>query len=261
MRRLIGAMLAMELAACGAGVPVDVRVDNLELTVSLDSATEALTEALRMQGLLPPGGLPETWPEAAPDVCVSVPLDTSDLGAALPVDLTPDPAVDPEGAQLFAELNGGLVERMEIQEIALAVQENTLNRPLPPLVLLGADALDQDPATGEWWTLGRLGGDPVLDGCQAGATIPQLLGPGETAELPLVFARGGESFLLQQLADERCDERQQANGGTVNPLACKELALRARTTLVFDTAKWPALPKGSLTLRLIIAATFFVDPL
>jgi len=33
----------------------------------------------------------------------------------LPVDLTPDPATDKEGADKFAALNNGLIDRIEIE--------------------------------------------------------------------------------------------------------------------------------------------------
>jgi hypothetical protein len=87
-----------------------------------------------------------------------------------------------------------------------------------------------------------------------------VVGPGEVKDVELVWQEGGESFLGQQLMDPDCLERQIAAGEPANPLACKELSLRARSRLRFDTAVSPARPHGQMTLRMIVVATFYVDP-
>lgn len=253
---------ACALVGCGGGVPVQVRLDELVLDFVLDDAVAGIEEGLRGAGLIAPeaAGLPELWPEELPPVCWAT-LVSSDEVEPLPVDLTPDPAEDPDAAKLFAPVNDGLVSRIELDRVVLRVEQNTSNVGLPPLELQAADAREPDPTDRRaWTTLGRLDGRPLAPGCGASGDATPVVGPGEVKDVELVWQEGGESFLGQQLMDPDCLERQQAAGEPANPLACKELSLRARSRLRFDTAVSPARPHGQMTLRMIVVATFYVDP-
>lgn len=253
MKRLIFWSLLFA-AGCGAGVPVPIELDDLAVDVSLDDAVTELERELML-----PGGIPDRWPDNAPDVCVDQ-LITTTGEQIIRVDLTPDPAVDPAGAEQFAPLNDGVVDRMEIDRIALRIEENTLNVPLPALELQAADALEADDRAA-WWSLGALGGTVTATGCPFDPGKQAVLAqPAENKEVVFEFVRGGESFLLQQLTDPECAANQKAAGAAEDPLRCKELAIRARTLLVFDTASRPERPRGSVKLRFVLGATFFVNP-
>ncbi len=244
------------LTGCGGGVPVTVRLDELTLDFVLDDAVAGIEEGLRGAGLIAPeaAGLPEVWPEELPPVCWAT-LVSSDEVEPLPVDLTPDPAVDPEGARDFEVVNGGLISRIELDRVVLRVEENTANVGLPPLEIQASDVLAPDADDRRAWsTIGRLGGRPLAPGCGSAGDAAPVIGPGQVGDLELVWQEGGESFLGNQLMDPECLERQS------DPLKCKELSLRARSRLRFDTAVSPQRPHGTMKLRVIVVATFYVDP-
>lgn len=246
--------------ACGAGVPIQLRLDQFVIDLGLDNAVDSVSTQL-----LPPGspGLPEVWPEGFPDVCYDA-LIATDPEQGGQIDLTPDPAEDPEQAELFQPINDGLISRIEIDRLVVRVEANTLNVGLPPIEVQAADELDASTDDRRAWrTVGTVGGKELAPSCgqrEAGVEPEFAVGPGEVADLEFEWARGGESFLNAQLADERCLENQMADGGPADPLKCKEMALRVRTRLSLDTADDKQKPRGDVTLRLILVATFFVDP-
>jgi len=250
------AVFALCAAGCGAGVPVQVRIDDLAIDFVLDDAVGAIESGLREAGLISPeaAGLPEVWPNELPPVCFAT-LVSSDDAAPLPLDLTPDPLVDPANADLFAPVNNGLVSRIELDRLVLRVESNTSNIGLPPLEIQAADDLAPDPDDRQaWHTIGRLNGRPLAPGCGADGDASPLIEGGKVGDIDLAMVEGGESFLGYQLMDPDCLLRQN------DPNKCKELSIRARSRLRFDTAVSPARPHGRMKLRLIVVATFYVDP-
>lgn len=259
MKRLPIALFptALILCSCGAGVPVQLVLDEFAIDLDLDGALETVAPQL-----LPPDspGLPERWPEEFPDVCWDA-LVTTDPDMGGRIDLTPSADEDPEAAEKFAPVNDGLVDRIEIDRLVVRVERNTLNVPLPVIQVQAADALD---ASGDdrraWRTIGAVGGVDLPPPCAGrsdgseGTEAGEVVAPGELKDLEFVWARGGESYLNAQLADETCLE-------DAGPDRCKEMSLRARTRLAFDTAQNPSRPRGQVRLRLILVATFFVTPL
>ncbi len=257
MKRLLP-IAGLFLVGCGAGVPVELVLDEIGFVLSVDDASGDLTAQLRGSGLLPAGTdqLPERWPAELPDACFDLVLATDpDDGGR--IDLTPDPAMDPDGAADFGPINDGLVERIELNRLVLRVEENTLNLALPPIEIQVADAVDADPRDRrQWRTVGRVG-EPGTDTCGAGAPNPPptSFAAGEVKDLELVYDRGGESFLNNQLADEGC----AAPAGS-GPSSCKEFSIRARSRLAFDTARQPDRPRGAAKIRVILVATFYLNP-
>ncbi|MBI2378104.1 MAG: hypothetical protein HYV07_29145 [Deltaproteobacteria bacterium] len=250
MRRLF-APTAMVIfgAACGAGVPVQLKVDNLTFELSLDEAVDELAANLGAGGLLPSATLPEKWPDELPDVCVDF-LASTDQVAPAGVDLTPDPAEDPDNAALFEAVNNGIVSRIEIDQIVMRVEKNSLTLPLPPVELQAADDKNADSADRRsWYTIGTIGGPSLSEGCGGAQAVA--VEPGKVADLGFEWHTGGESFLDHQFRDPDCRD----------PLRCKEFAIRARSRLSLDTQANDRRPRGSVRLRLILVATFFVDPL
>ncbi len=246
------------LSGCGAGVPVELVLDEILFDLSVDDAVGDLADQLRGSGLLPAATetLPERWPVELPDACFEVLLATDpDAGGRL--DLTPDAEADPDAADDFGPINSGLVERIELNRLVIRVEENTLNVALPPIEVQVADAYDADPKDRRAWrTVGRVGGD-ALGACGvAPASDGTAFGPGEVKDIELAYVRGGESFLNNQLADEICVEK---NPNDIS--GCKELSIRARSRLVFDTKRQPDRPRGRAKIRVILVATFFIDPL
>lgn len=257
MRRLLP-VLALALAGCGAGVPVELVLDEIGFVLSIDDAAGDLRSQLRGSGLLPAGSdqLPERWPAELPDACFDLVLATDpDDGGR--IDLTPDPELDPGAAEDFGPINDGLVERIELNRLVLRVEENTLNLDLPPIEIQVADAVDADPRDRrEWRTIGRVG-QPGTATCGPGGASPPptSFAAGEVKDLELVYERGGESFLNNQLADEGCVAPPDGGAST-----CKEFSIRARSRLAFDTARQPDRPRGAAKIRVILVATFFLNP-
>ncbi len=263
VRPIFVSALALALAGCSGGVPVELRIDQVTIDLSLDDAVGGLVQQVNGSGLLPPGTgtIPEVWPEALPDVCFEYVASTEVEDGR--IDLTPDPAEDPENAELFGAINDGIVDRIELNGLWVRVEQNTLNVPLPVVEVQAADSIE---ATGDdrrqWRTLGGIGGPELSGGCDVNSpAVADAAQPGELIDLEYTPAIGGESFLNAQLADSNCLQRQMDAGESPDPQACKEFTLRARTRATLDTAKNPNRPRGAVRLRLIIAATFFVSPL
>ena len=257
--------------ACDAGIPVTLKLDEFDFEIDIDESIEGLSNDLRSTGILPPESvdLPELWPAELPDVCYDflVSTDPKDGGQ---IDLTPDPAVNPDLAETFQPVNDGLVDRIEIELIVVRVEENSINIPLPTVEIQAADAIDADPDDRRAWrTIGTLGGDSLSPGCPRPGAAPDetdanegiAVMPQEIKDLEFKFHRSGESFLDNQLADEDCIMRQLDQGGPANMLACKEFALRARSRVRLDTSVTREKPRGRAKLRLILVGTFFVTPI
>jgi hypothetical protein len=289
-KTLIAGAAALGITACSAGVPVPITIDHDEFvfTLSLNESLDAAAEQLKSSGLLPPEttGIPELWPSELPDLCMDLLVETNpDDGGR--IDLSPDPN-DPEVDAAFADnlntLNDGLIEYIEIDDLTLRVEENSLNIPLPVAEIQASDDKNADVENRlTWFTLGTIGGSAIPPGCQgAVAGLGTAVEPGEVADLPLRFVPGGESFLTNQMSDENCVEREKMKkGGTL--LSCKEFALRARTRIMLNTKSSMdscsdtepcetgftcvenscrrQRPSGLLSLRMILRATFYVSPL
>jgi len=290
---LIGAAAALAINACSAGVPIPITIDHDEFvfTLSLDESLDSAAEQLKSTGLLPPEttGIPELWPKELPNLCLDLLVETDpDNGGR--IDLTPDPndpEVDPAFADNLNTLNDGLIEYIEIDDLTLRVEENSLNIPLPVAEIQASDNKNADVEDRlTWFTLGTIGGKNIPPGCQyANQNLGTAVEPGQVIDLPLQFVPGGESFLTNQMADEACVEREKAGKGTGTLLSCKELALRARTRIMLNTEPSPEKltctetsdcdlgfscveqscrrqrPGGLLSLRMILRATFYLSPL
>lgn len=219
------ALLALFAPACGGGVPIEVRIDEFSFDFGLDQALGTMSTALAASGLLPGGGaLPEIWPEALPPIKYTLPLKTDPV----PVDLTP--AEDSPDYDKYQEINkaGQIVRRIEINRLVLRVEQSTLSVAIPALTLQVADDPTADPADRQaWYSVGKLPGAE----------------PGAIEDIEFEWIPGGETFFNTQLADE-----------------FKELAVRAAGEIGIDTAANPNLPRGAAKLRLIVVATFFVEP-
>ncbi len=213
------------LTACGGGVPVEVRIDEYTFALGVDDALASLSDSLAQTGLFPQGGaLPEIWPDALPDITYDLSLKT----APMSVDLTP-PA-DAENADKYAKINKAseVVSRIEINDLVLRVEQSSLTLPIPELTLQVADAPDANPDDRRaWFTIGKIPGAE----------------PGFVGDLAFEWVPGGETFFNTQLSDD-----------------LKEFAVRGVGNISFDTAQNPNLPRGIAKLRLIVVATFFVEP-
>ncbi|HET6346956.1 MAG TPA: hypothetical protein VFH51_18620 [Myxococcota bacterium] len=217
------ASLAAGLAACGAGVPLRLRVDEFTTAIDLDKTTAELEATLQGQGLLPAGsaGLPEIWPDSMPAIRYTVSLQSPPQV----INLTPD---DPAQKKKYAQVMqyAQAINRIEVNRVALRVEANSLNVDLPALRLEGASDMDASPYDRKaWQTVGNI---------PSGAAR-------EAADLPMTFVPGGATFLDSALSS-----------------AAKRFALRTNGALVFDTDVNPQKPHGKATLRVIMEATFFV---
>ena len=287
---ILGCAAALGINACSAGVPIPITIDHDEFvfTLSLDESLDNAAEQLKSSGLLPPEttGIPELWPRELPNLCLDLLVETNpDEGGR--VDLTPDPndpEIDPGFADNLNALNDGLVEYIEIEDLTLRIEQNTLNIPLPVAEIQVSDDKNADIENREAWkTVGTIGGSSIPLGCQdPKSNIGVAVQPSEVTDLELGFVPGGESFLTNQMADEYCVEREKAGEGTGTLLNCKEFALRARTRVILDTfppsetcsAAEPCgsgfscvdnicrkeKPSGILSLRMILRAIFYVSP-
>ncbi len=227
--RTTATLLALSsLIACGGGVPIELRIDEFTLELSLDDLVGELQAELTSSGALPLGtrALPEIWPDALP------PIQTTLRMAAppAPIDLTPDKETDPENYEKYKDINKAAeaVRRIEINRLVLRVEQSNLSLPIPELKLQVADDPTANPDDRmAWFTVGS------LPGAEAGFI----------GDLDFDWITGGESFLNAQLGDE-----------------AKELAIRTVGELTIDTEQDPAMPRGLARLRLIVVATFFVEP-
>ena len=218
--------LAAALTGCGGGIPVQLRVDEFTMEIALDDLVgQAFTE-LKSQGLFPAEtqALPELWPANLP----AVKLSTIMASPPVPVDLTPEEG-DPD-FEKYKEINKAqqAINRIEFNRLVLRVDQSSLSIALPQLRMQVADAKDADPNDRlAWETIGSI---PAAE-------------PGFVGDLAFTFKPGGETFLNEQLADDE-----------------KELSMRVLGDVEVDTATNPRLPSGAASVRLIIVATFFVDP-
>ena len=213
-------------SACGGGVPVRIAIDEFTFDLSLDDTVAGALGELQSSGVLPPGtqGLPELWPPSMPAIRYDTLLNTPPV----PVDLTPEPGT-PE-ADKYEAINQAeqAVKRIEINRLILRIDASTLTVATPELFIQVADEPDADPADRlAWRTIGKLPSAP----------------PGFVGDIDFTFDPGGETYLNAQLADD-----------------LKQFALRAQGRVSIDTEVNPRLPSGKAVLRLIVIATFFVDP-
>jgi hypothetical protein len=219
---LLGACLVSQLA-CGVGVPLKLRIDEFTTSLDVDQTTAQLEASLRTQGLLPTGSiaLPELWPSSMPAIRYEVSL----LSAPQAINLTPsDPNQQKKYAQVMQYAHA--INRIEINHVVLRVESNSLNVDLPSLKLEGAADMNASPFDRKaWQTLGVL---------PAGKAA-------QTADLPLEFIPGGETFLDDALSSDT-----------------KRFAIRTDGLLTFDTSVNPHRPRGKASLRVILEATFFV---
>ncbi len=219
--------LLLLMASCGGGVPVRLRIDQFSMDLNLDTMLSGLADNLRATGALPQDstGLPETWPSELPPLKERVPLSTPPA----PVDLSSDG--NAKNAEAFKTIDkaAGVVRRIEINQLVLLIEDSSLRMGLPALNLQVADKVDADPGDPtQWRTIGIL--DPTEASFQ-----------GENA---LRFIPSGESFINGQLLDED-----------------KAFGMRLQGDLDIDTDVDKVLPGGQARLRLIIVATFFLDPI
>ncbi|OGR09861.1 MAG: hypothetical protein A2341_14245 [Deltaproteobacteria bacterium RIFOXYB12_FULL_58_9] len=215
------------LVACGGGVPVKLRIDEFSFALSLDEIMEGATSELAKAHLLPPGTqrLPEVWPESLPDIQYQLKFDTDPV----PIDLTPPPGS--EEADKYSQINDAkqAVRRIEINRLVLRVEQSNISVALPELTLQVADESDANPLDRHaWFSIGRMA--PAE--------------PGFIGDIELEWFTGGESFLNAQFGDD-----------------LKELAIRTVGEVSLDTEENRNLPRGVGSLRLIVVATFFVEPL
>ena len=224
---LLALVVAFVLPACDSGgVPVRMRIDEFTMDLDLD---EMLAEALgefKSIGLFPAETqhLPELWPDSLPAVQYSIQL----AAPPIPVDLTPEPGS--EDADKYKDISAaeGAIVRIELNRMVVRVEASNISIGLPELklqVAVNKDASPEDRLA--WRTIGTLPG-----------AEPEFIG-----DLELEFFPGGESFLNSQLADEE-----------------KEFAIRMVSKLEVDTQQNARLPSGKAQVRLIVVATFFVDP-
>jgi hypothetical protein len=220
-------------AACGGGVPLQIRIDDLTMELPLDEAVEGAYQQFLASGFLSAEtpALPELWPDSLPDIVYKTRL----LTPAIPVDLSPEPPAEGEepdpDADKYAQINDAknAIQRIEMNKFVLRIEQSTLSVTLPELFLQIADKKDANPKDRlAWWTVGRLPATPEARW---------------VGDLEFEFEPGGESLLNGQLADDE-----------------KELAMRVVGNVVIDTAVNPARPSGTASLRLILIATFFVRP-
>ena len=203
-------------------MPIQLRLDELTSTLDFDMAAQGLEAALQSRQLLPAGAsLPQIWPSSLPAICTSLDLST----APQIVDLNPADPVLAKKFALFKRYRAAL-QRIEVNALVVRLEQSTANVAMPALRLQAAvdvnAAADDDQA---WVTLGTL----------PGASL------GEVIDLPFTYAPGGESFLEAQLLG-----------------AAPRIALRTRGLLKYDTDVDPLRPGGMISLRIILATTFFV---
>ncbi len=243
---------------CGGGVPVQLRIDEFAMDVSLDAAMDAASASLQAAGALPVETvrIPEIWPDSLPDIVYDIDIVSPKVG----VDLTPPTC--PEGiacssasdcsegicesercvteeysgckvgdaAAAFDAINKAseAIRRIELNKLVLRLESNTMTVALPRLEFQIADSKDANAADRQAWrTIG------YMDGVD-----PGFVGDNEFSFLP-----GGESFLNKQLRERE-----------------KEFSIRVRGKMPIDTSIDRNLPRGAAKARLIVVATFYVEP-
>ncbi len=243
---------------CGGGVPVQLRIDEFAMDVSLDAAMEAASSSLQAAGALPVETvqIPEIWPESLPDIQYDIDI----VSPKVSVDLTPPTCPDGlsctsssdcsdgicesercvaveysgckvgEQAQAFDAINRAseAIRRIELNKLVLRLESNTMTVALPTLEFQIADSKDANAADRQAWrTIGYMEG----------------VEPGFVGDNEFVFLPGGESFLNTQLRERE-----------------KEFSIRVRGKMPIDTAIDANLPRGSARARLVVVATFYVEP-
>ena len=212
------------LAGCGGGVPVRILVDEFTMPLDLNALASGMENQLKSTGFFPKDGtLPELWPATLPDIVQHLALSSPPKA----VDLTPS---DPEQAKKYKQINKvqNALVRIELNRMILRLERNTMTVPLPEMVLQIADDMSTDAEDKTAWQ--TIGG---LPGAEAGFI----------GDLEFKFAKGGETFLSDQLSD-----------------ANKEFAMRTLGRFTFDTNVDRHRPAGAATLRLIVVATFYIKP-
>jgi hypothetical protein len=217
---------SLVLSTCGGGIPVRLRIDEFTLDLDIDEMVSGALDEFKSLGMFPAETqyLPELWPDSLPAIEYNMIM----VAPPEAVDLTPDP--DSEDADKYADIDkaAGAITRIDLNRMVLRVEASTISVALPEMRLQVADnkdALEEDRLA--WRTIGII---PSAE-------------PGFIGDLEFEFLPGGESFLRSQLWDDE-----------------KEFSIRVQSKLKFDTGKNPRLPSGKGKLRLIIVATFFVDP-
>jgi len=209
------------------GIPVELRIDEFTMDLSVDDLVDDALAEFKALGVIPPETqyLPEFWPESLPAVKHQIVLTSP----AEVVDLTPDPGS--ADADKYSDISKaeGVIARIDLNRLVVRIEASSLTMDLPELRLQLADQKDADPDDRlAWRTIGSIPG----------------AGPGFVGDLEFAFVPGGESFLRSQMSDD-----------------LKEFAIRVRSKIEFDTDQNPRLPAGLAKVRLIVVATFFVDPI
>lgn len=215
------------MSACDSGgVPIRLRIDEFTLDLELDEMVQDSLQEFKALGLFPPETqyLPEIWPASLPAVQYRMGLSAPPI----PVDLTPEPGSDDEDKYKDIAAAAGVVKRIELNRLVVRIEASSINVALPEMRLQVADDKDADPEDRlAWHTIGTIPGAE----------------PGIVGDIEFQFLPGGESFLNSQLGDEE-----------------KEFAVRLKSNLEVDTDQNPRLPAGRARIRLIVVATFFIDP-
>ena len=210
--------LALGTTACGNGIPIQLRIDQFTSSIDFDNLLTQMEAKLQSQGVVPGGvHLPETWPSTLPPVHFVTTLQSP----AFAVDLS-------SSSGSLAQFNQyrKVLDRVEINDLVLRLEENTLSLPLPALEVQVASGLNVNPDDiANWVTVGAL---PTAS-------------PQAVTDLDFKFVPGGESFVDEQI------------GG-----ADAQFSLRTNGVFDYDTSLEPQTPRGTVTLRLIIVATIFV---
>jgi len=223
---LVAMLLSMPLLFCGGGIPVRIRIDEFTMDLDLDEMVTAALDEFKSSGLFPDEteSLPELWPDNLPHVQYRALLGSPPIQ----VDLSPEPGT--EEAKKYEAISAaeGAITRIDLNRLVLRVEASNLTVDLPEMRLQLADDKDADPDDRmAWRTIG------IIPSAAAG----------EVADLEFEFEPGGESFMRSQLGDD-----------------LKEFALRVMGKLDLDTERNPRMPAGKGVFRLIVVATFFVDP-
>lgn len=226
---LITLLLAVHLPGCGAGVPVQLRIDEFYIDVNTEDWMSLAESTLTSRGFLPQEaiGVPEKWPTSLP----AIKYDLSVVSPAIPIDLTPEPTGEEgEDTSKYDQINQAqkVVQRIEINDLILRIERSNLSIDLPSLELQVSDTVDAHPNDRRSWvTVG------ILDGLKAG----------KVGDMRFEFVKGGETYLNNQFYEEE-----------------REFALRIKGNLTIDTAANPNRPRGQARIRLIALTTFYLTP-
>ena len=220
-------LTALLLGACDSGgVPIRMRIDEFSVDLELDEMVANSLQEFQALGLFPAETqyLPEIWPDSLPAVKYRILL----AAPPIPVDLTPEPGSEEEKKYEDIGAAAGVVKRIELNRLVVRIEASSINVALPEMRLQVADDKEADLEDRlAWRTIG------VIPGAE----------PGFVGDMEFDFLTGGESFLNSQLGDEE-----------------KEFAIRILSNLEIDTDLNPRLPAGRAQIRLIVVATFFIDP-